>query len=38
MGNDKIIHVYFSHLIYLIGDVNYLSNTLEWFYVSTRIT
>ena len=27
MGNDKIIHAYFSHMIYLISDANYLSNT-----------
>ena len=34
MGNDKIIHAYFSDMIYLISGANYLSNTLEWFYGS----
>ena len=32
MATNKIIHLYFNHMIYLISHVNYLNNTYEWSY------
>ena len=29
---NKIIHVYFSHMIYLMSHVTSLNNICEWFY------
>ena len=32
----KIIHVYFSHMTYLMSYVTYLNNTCEWSYNLSR--
>ena len=33
---NKIIHVYFSHITYLISHVTYLNNTCGWSYKLSR--
>ena len=36
VSTNKIIHVYFSHLIYLLNYVTSLNNIYEWSYKLSR--